>query len=180
MDSGFFAEIVEEQIQICHDVLVAKGKEYTPGTDRLSNFRQAASAQCLTMEQALAGMMAKHTISIFDMIWNPEEYPMAQWEEKITDHLNYLLILKAILVEKQVDGAEEKADDTLRQAGAALATAHGKIPDVDISPGDYVEEFGTPELMEDVPPDGPSLEQAKRMMPHFFGPIGGDLGREDK
>ena len=177
MNSGMLEEVIEEQIQICRDILIEKSREYTPGSDRLSNFRQAASAQCLTMEQALAGMMAKHTISIFDMIWSPEEYPMEKWEEKITDHLNYLLLLKAILVEKQLDNAEEKADQTLKQAGAAMATAAGNIPKMDISPGDYVEEFGTLENTKPVAPQGPDLEHARKMMPHFFGPIGGDLGR---
>ena len=177
MDSEMMKEVIEEQLDICREVLIDKSQEYTPGGDRLSNFRQAASAQCLTMEQALAGMMAKHTISIFDMIWSPDKFPMEKWEEKITDHLNYLLLLKAILVEEQLDDAEDKADQTLKQAGAAMAATAGKIPKIDISPGDYVEEFGTLENTKPVAPQGPDLEHARKMMPHFFGPIGGDLGR---
>jgi hypothetical protein len=51
------------------------------------------------MTQALGGMMAKHTISIYDMIDTGNDYPMALWDEKITDHLNYLLLLKAVVSE---------------------------------------------------------------------------------
>ena len=182
MDRGLFNESIEEQIELCRSVLVDKGEEYTPGSDRLSNFRQAAAAQNITMKQALAGMMAKHTISIYDMIWQEEDASMEKWEEKIGDHLNYLLILKAILVEELLSGAEDKAEASLMKAGAALATASGTLPKVNLSPGDYVEEpqeeFGFRPDRAPVPPSGDELEHARKMMPYFFGPMGGKLDEQ--
>ena len=124
MNADTFNEIVGDQIETCERVLLSKGKEYTPGEDRLSNFRSAAAAQGLTMKQALAGMMAKHTISIFDMIWSGEEYPEEQWEEKITDHLNYLLILKAVVAEEP----GESGSQNLAQVASALAASQGMVP----------------------------------------------------
>ena len=45
---------------------------------------------------ALAGMMAKHIISIYDMCFSDRKtFELAVWEEKITDSLNYLFLLKA-------------------------------------------------------------------------------------
>ena len=59
----------------------------------------AAELEGVTMAQALAGMMAKHTVSIYDMCRSGEEYPLWLWEEKITDHLNYLFLLNAVVRE---------------------------------------------------------------------------------
>ena len=48
----------------------------------------------------LAGMMAKHIISLYDMCFDDVgSYDMDTWEEKITDSLNYLFLLKAVVKE---------------------------------------------------------------------------------
>ena len=52
----------------CADILQKKTKEYTgDDTDRLGAFKAAATLQHATPQRALAGMMAKHIISIYDM-----------------------------------------------------------------------------------------------------------------
>ena len=82
----------------CREVLVKKAEEYATA-DRLHNFRVAAELEDVTMPQALAGMMAKHTTSIYDMCRSGKKYSLTLWEEKITDHLNYLLLLNAVVRE---------------------------------------------------------------------------------
>lgn len=94
-----FQEILERQLDRIKSVLASKGAEYAT-EDRLSNFKTAASLQGKTLSQALGGMMAKHTVSIYDMIETGEVYPHSVWDEKITDHLNYLILLKAVLIEQ--------------------------------------------------------------------------------
>lgn len=98
MDIDSFNEAVTAQIQMCERTLITKGAEYAP-VDRLYNFRQAAHLEGVTVIQALSGMMAKHTVSVYDMCWDGTEHSMEKWEEKITDHINYLLLLKAVLVD---------------------------------------------------------------------------------
>jgi hypothetical protein len=49
---------------------------------------------------ALAGMMAKHTVSVYDMIGTGKVYPMELWEEKIKDSINDLFLLWALLHEE--------------------------------------------------------------------------------
>ena len=34
--------------------------------------------------------MVKHTVSIYDMLSSSSDYSSEMWEEKITDHINYL------------------------------------------------------------------------------------------
>lgn len=98
MKQEIFEKIVEEQIKKIKETLLEKQKQYAT-VDRLHNFRTAAILQDSTMEQALGGMLCKHTISIYDMINSGDQYPIALWDEKITDHLVYLILLKAVISE---------------------------------------------------------------------------------
>lgn len=74
----------------------------TPGTirTRLGAFKAAAALQHCSPERALAGMLAKHIVSLYDMCFAENIYfDMSTWDEKITDSLNYLFLLKAIVKE---------------------------------------------------------------------------------
>lgn len=99
-----FGRIVARQMRVINETLVIKGAEYTRG-DRLSNFIKAAHLQGKTLEDALGGMMAKHTVSIFDMIADIEKrgvsHDLTLWEEKINDHIIYLMLLNAVILVKQ-------------------------------------------------------------------------------
>lgn len=106
MNSQHFEAVVEEQIRICKDVLIGKAKEYAQDDDRLHNFKNAAGMMGCDPKEALAGMMAKHTISIYDMCRDGEEHSIGLWTEKITDHINYLLLLKAIVMEEKKKGGK--------------------------------------------------------------------------
>ena len=44
-------------------------------------------------------MLSKHLVSVADMVGSRQSYPLTQWNEKITDSINYLLILRAIVEE---------------------------------------------------------------------------------
>lgn len=102
MTNELFDAIVTEQLNYCAALLTEKGLEYNKGdVDRLISSKRAAAIMGCTQEQAIAGMMVKHTESIYQMIAHPEnEYSAEKWTEKITDHINYLLILKAAIYEK--------------------------------------------------------------------------------
>lgn len=100
MKAPEFNDLLEGELSRVKSMLGSKAEEYASDKDRLHNFNQAAALQQQTPEQALGGMMAKHTVSIYDMIESGEEFPLEQWTEKITDHLNYLVLLKAIVVER--------------------------------------------------------------------------------
>lgn len=97
-----FNAVFKEQVKQCEQTLCRKAKEYTNDSpDRLSAFKAAAIIQGSTPQKALAGMMAKHIISIYDMCFScRENFDLAVWEEKITDSLNYLFLLKAIVKEE--------------------------------------------------------------------------------
>ena len=101
MIAELFNKVVDEQLTTCKNVLCSKANEYAT-EDRLHNFKQAAHIQKTSPTKALAGMMAKHTVSIYDMIESGREYTGAMWDEKITDSINYLLLLKALVYDQQL------------------------------------------------------------------------------
>lgn len=95
-----FSAIAEDQINTCWETLGVKGEEYAADDDRLLNFRRAAALQSTTLRQALAGMMVKHTVSVYELAARDELANILVWNEKLTDHINYLLLLKAVVIEE--------------------------------------------------------------------------------
>lgn len=100
MTPNRFEEVFDETVDLSREVLVNKAREYAGAGDRLHNFKQAAHLGQETAIQALGGMMMKkHTVSVYDMIQSGQSYSLAQWDEKIGDHINYLILLRALVIE---------------------------------------------------------------------------------
>lgn len=106
MNSVDFNAVLQDQIDRVTAVLGSKAGEYATDDERLHNFKQAAALQGITLRQAVANFMAKHTISIFDLVQKPNNLPEELWNEKITDHINYLILLQAALAEERKDEAD--------------------------------------------------------------------------
>jgi hypothetical protein len=98
MTAEKFNDIISAQIDRCESILCSKAREYAT-SDRLHNFKIAGALQGISPVQALMGMMAKHTVSVADMCMSGETYPQEMWDEKITDSINYLLLLSALVRE---------------------------------------------------------------------------------
>ena len=105
MENQQFKKIMDEELNYCKTLLQCKNVEYKGEVDRLHTFKTAAVMEGITPKQALAGMMAKHTISIYDMC-REGDYSIERWTEKITDHINYLLLLQAMVVEEKEENHE--------------------------------------------------------------------------
>lgn len=97
-----FDAVFEEQVKRCVSILNKKSKEYTSGdADRLEAFKAAAALQHCSASGALVGMLAKHIVSLYDMCCkDTNDIDIDTWDEKITDSLNYLFLLKAIVKEE--------------------------------------------------------------------------------
>lgn len=109
MNKEDFEKVVEEQINRCREVLIIKAREYAT-EDRLHNFKIAGVMEGIGPIKALAGMMAKHTVSIYDMCGSGEAYGVDVWSEKITDHINYLLLLGALVKETRIEADKMDAE----------------------------------------------------------------------
>lgn len=101
-----FDQILDLRIAAMRQTLAGKGVEYGAGGDMLHNFKVAAklSSSDETPEQALWGMMKKHLVSIIDIVdaTGRGGFPSpALRGEKICDGINYLLLLEALLIERE-------------------------------------------------------------------------------
>lgn len=93
-----FNESVCKQLDYCKSLLTDKGKGYAPDeSDRLGSFAVAGALQNVSAKEAVCGMLAKHIVSVYEMCRSKEQYTLEQWTEKITDSINYFLILKAMV-----------------------------------------------------------------------------------
>jgi len=103
MKSTDFNELVEYITERVKSVLITKAGEYASDEDRLHNFAGGARMRKTTRAKALDGMKLKHDMSILDLIeWNdtaPERVTNELIEEKLTDAINYTILLWAILKE---------------------------------------------------------------------------------
>lgn len=91
--------IVEKRIK---KVLCKKSEEYSRGNDKLYNFYRAAEVDKISPIEALRGMMLKHDVSIKDLLDDLQKdvhHTKELWHEKLTDKINYLILLWALLQE---------------------------------------------------------------------------------
>ena len=147
MDHETFKRIITQMQEDSLATLLEKNSGYS-NADPLHNFHQAAKLKGETTLKAIGGMMAKHTVSIYDLINQAsEEYiPEEVWFEKIQDHMNYLLFLWAAVEETEIDRnslvvkAEKpdlNSDEALKELREKL-TRYSSVPvDEDGVPWDH-------------------------------------------
>ena len=97
MTTERFNEVVKEQLERIEKLLVKKQAEYNLDADRLGVFKHGASMSKETPEQVLYGFFLKHLIQQADMISTGEKYTKELWLEKITDIMNYNILLLGLL-----------------------------------------------------------------------------------
>lgn len=98
-----FEIVLNRRIEKIMNVLAKKAQEYSFSDDRLHNFKRAAAMQATTPEKALIGMLAKHMVSIMDMVDDIQRgkyHGIPAWDEKIGDAVNYLLLLEGLIDER--------------------------------------------------------------------------------
>lgn len=102
MNSKRFYHLVDKQIDHIKATLVSKGQEYSTNENKLHNFDKAARMSNQSREKALLGMMLKHTVSIDDIVEKiDKELPtISTLNEKIGDAINYLILLKACIIDR--------------------------------------------------------------------------------
>lgn len=96
-----YGKAIDEEINYCKSILLKKGKEYQSNEDVFNNFVKGETLLKDTKEKVLFSYLMKHLISLSDMVDAPAINSFATWREKITDSINYLLILYAMIKEEK-------------------------------------------------------------------------------
>jgi len=100
MNHEEFERVFERQVTQSREALVTKAKEYASDEDRMHNFKKAAALSGGTPEKALWGFLVKHLVSLSDMVESEEFYLADTWDEKVGDSINYLILLRALAIDK--------------------------------------------------------------------------------
>lgn len=117
MTHGEFAKIIERRLYLIDSTMLKKQKEYTRDGSAFHNFEEAGKEFNCTPAESLMGMMAKHYVSLKDILKDLSEMKNGilvltdskkigvdithdYIEEKIGDLINYLILLEGILKEK--------------------------------------------------------------------------------
>lgn len=108
--SDSFDTVIEETLQEIRETMIIKGREYRRNNNPFHNFEVGARKKNTSREKALDGMLLKHEISIEDMTNDldagilPTE---AMVNEKFNDNIIYLLLKKAMLIDRIQNAPQE-------------------------------------------------------------------------
>jgi hypothetical protein len=100
-----FQDILDSTLGLIGKVMDDKSKSYMRGGDKLHNFKRAAKIGETTPAKALLGMKLKHDVSILDIVDDIYADMFVEdgvIDEKIGDAINYLILLKAVLLERRI------------------------------------------------------------------------------
>lgn len=96
-----FDKLLDRRMKATVEVLASKAVEYAPGADRLHNFKRAAAITGESPAEVCVGFMAKHLVSVLDIVDSKEarlgRVPQERIDEKFGDAINYLILLEALL-----------------------------------------------------------------------------------
>ena len=95
-----FDEIFKSTINDLERLKNRKAEDYASPQDRLHNFKMAAQLQGTSPLAALKGMMSKQEVCILDMIYNVDSYDPEFIDRNIDDVKMYLVLLKALILER--------------------------------------------------------------------------------
>lgn len=100
MNDREFEKIVDRRLSIVQKILTSKTKEYATDKDRLHNFKRSSEVLGVSPAKSCFAYFTKHLVSIMDMVDFRRPSQLAI-DEKFTDAINYLLLLEALLVERE-------------------------------------------------------------------------------
>lgn len=102
-----FDAVVGARLDKIRQTLLVKGREYSRDDDRLSNFTNGAKILRCTPERALLGYAAKQIVSVVDFVRDLDqgvERTKVEWDEKLGDAINYMILLEAVVTERRRRG----------------------------------------------------------------------------
>ena len=98
-----FEKVINDTLLEVKELLIVKGKEYRRNDNVYHNFDQGAKIKGITPEKVLDGFLLKHEVSIADMTDDLDKGILPtkeKVEEKFNDNIIYLLIKKAMILNR--------------------------------------------------------------------------------
>ena len=115
MNHKEFTDVVTKELDYVRELLCSKSKEYDFGEDRFHSFKAGGQLQGISQEKCLLGYLTKHIVSIYDMCGKVEEFSFEKFQEKITDYINYGLLLLGMIQEEKNKEAVKAEKPTVKK-----------------------------------------------------------------
>jgi hypothetical protein len=103
MNSKDFIKIISETFEDSERTLSSKGTEYSTNNNVFETFEKSVGSFFSSREEAALGFSIKHFTSITDMVLTNKEYSKEYIDEKFGDIINYMLLLKAMMYENNLE-----------------------------------------------------------------------------
>jgi hypothetical protein len=100
-----FINLLKSQLEDLIKLTQTKGEEYARSDDQLANFKRQAAELGMAKEKVLGIFLNKHLDSIKGYIADTEKPMSEPIEGRIDDAILYLVLLKAMVVEKRESDA---------------------------------------------------------------------------
>ena len=100
MTNKEFKQLLEQRIIEIQNTLDKKAQEYVQDEDRLYNFKVAGKMSKTTPTQSCWHFLTKHLVCVRDLAFDKLSATESIINEKIGDAINYLILLEALLKEK--------------------------------------------------------------------------------
>jgi hypothetical protein len=105
MNSERFNELRKEIIKRSFSIADAKGKDYTNGnTDILKHFKEGGKDFDIPTEKYLGIMLKKQMNAVYNYIKTNGQSESEPIEQRISDSINYLIFLEALIMETREQG----------------------------------------------------------------------------
>ena len=101
MTNAEFNKLLNARIDKIKAVLEKKAGEYAQEEDRLYNFKVAADMSNVTPEISCWHFLTKHLVCVRDLAYGLLPAKPEIIDEKIGDAINYLILLEALLRERE-------------------------------------------------------------------------------
>jgi hypothetical protein len=89
-------KLFNARIKHCANLLLSKGKEYSDGSDRLRNFYDGSVLLGINPKQYALSLVTKHIVALKDHIMQNKEMSDEFIDEKISDIINYAVLIEAL------------------------------------------------------------------------------------
>ncbi len=112
MKSDQLRKTLRSEVEACLRTIEGKNGSYNPDEDKLSSFKMVANLMGVTPVEAAFSLMSKHVVSVWQIFKDSSIiFDKEFCDEKIRDHICYLLLLQALLS----DTREELSGETFSQ-----------------------------------------------------------------
>ena len=90
-----FQSFISRRLKRCIETLTMKRKEYTDEVNPFINFECGAKTIDEVPDRIMFYYMLKHFESFKDIVLNQKKVSRETWDEKVSDLMNYILIIDA-------------------------------------------------------------------------------------